>query len=142
MTTEPSTAPDMAGAPASPTVRPSDLRRLIDVLTELREGIAETRYPLALPTAPAATSTAAATVAELGDYLIPRLQRLDAPLLVVVGGSTGVGKSTLVNSLIQAPVSPSGVLRPTTRMPVLIHHPDDRSWFTGDGFLPWLTRTP
>ena len=35
---------------------------------------------------------------------------MDAPLLMVVGGSTGAGKSTLVNSLVGAPVSPAGVL--------------------------------
>ncbi len=47
------------------------------------------------------------------------------PLLVVVGGPTGVGKSTLVNSLIGRAVSDVGVVRPTTRVPVLVHHPDD-----------------
>src|SRR3712207_7304862 len=47
----------------------------------------------------------------------PRLRQMDAPLLMVVGGSTGAGRSTLVNSLVGAPVSASGVLRPTTRAP-------------------------
>jgi hypothetical protein len=50
----------------------------------------------------------------------------DAPvLLVVVGGPTGVGKSTLVNTLVGRQVSEVGVLRPTTRSPVVIHHPGD-----------------
>lgn len=49
-----------------------------------------------------------------------------APLLAVVGGPTGAGKSTLVNSLVRAPVSATGILRPTTRTPVLVCHP--RSW--------------
>ena len=40
--------------------------------------------------------------------------------MLVVGGSTGAGKSTLVNSLVGADVGPAGVLRPTTRSPVLI----------------------
>lgn len=47
------------------------------------------------------------------------------PLLVVVGGPTGVGKSTLVNSLLGRAVSDVRVLRPTTRVPVLVHHPAD-----------------
>ena len=49
-----------------------------------------------------------------------------SPLRVVVGGPTGVGKSTLVNSLVGRPVSEVGVLRPTTRVPIVVHHPDDR----------------
>ena len=61
-------------------------------------------------------------------------------MLVVVGGSTGAGKSTVVNSLVGAEVSPSGVLRPTTRWPVLVHHPLDVRWFSSDRVLPSLTR--
>ena len=63
---------------------------------------------------------------QLADYVLPRLRRLDAPVLAVVGGPTGAGKSTLVNSLVGARVSAAGVLRPTTRSAVLAHHPDDR----------------
>lgn len=59
------------------------------------------------------------------ERLMPRLARSEAPLLVVLGGSTGVGKSTLVNSLVGRHVSRAGVLRPTTRVPVLLHHPID-----------------
>ena len=73
---------------------------------------------------------------QLDDYVLPRLEALDAPLLAVVGGSTGAGKSTLVNSLVGAEVSRTGVLRPTTRSPVLVHHPDDGRWFAGARILP------
>ena len=66
---------------------------------------------------------------------------IDAPLLTVVGGSTGAGKSTLVNSLVGTRVTEPGVLRPTTRSPVLVHHPDDAHWFGQDRILPDLERT-
>jgi hypothetical protein len=66
--------------------------------------------------------------------------QLDAPLLAVVGGSTGAGKSTLVNSIVDAEVSRSGILRPTTTTPVLVHHPEDLRWFSGDRVLPGLSR--
>ncbi|MBP2356265.1 energy-coupling factor transporter ATP-binding protein EcfA2 [Kribbella aluminosa] len=78
---------------------------------------------------------------QLDDYLLPRLVQLEAPILAVVGGSTGAGKSTLVNTVIGKVVSEPGVLRPTTRSPVLIHHPADADWFVGDRVLPGMART-
>ncbi|MER7888972.1 ABC transporter [Micromonospora sp. NPDC094482] len=110
-------------------------------LEGLRAAIGATSFPLSLPSAEPARRTAAGLTDQLDDYLLPRLTRLDAPLLVVVGGSTGAGKSTLVNSLVQARVSAAGVLRPTTRSPVLVCSPADSSWFRQGELLPGLTRT-
>ncbi|MCV0402879.1 MAG: GTPase domain-containing protein [Chloroflexi bacterium] len=58
-------------------------------------------------------------------YVLPRAANLDAPLLVVILGSTGSGKSSLLNALAGARLSPAGVLRPTTRQPIAIAHPDE-----------------
>ncbi|MEV4536774.1 ABC transporter [Asanoa sp. NPDC049518] len=110
-------------------------------LARLRAAISAADFPLALTSAAEAREVGAALVAQLDDYLLPRLARLDAPLLVVVGGSTGAGKSTLVNSLVQARVSAPGVLRPTTRAPVLVCNPADSQWFRAGDLLPGLTRT-
>ena len=79
-------------------------------------------------------------VRQLDDYVLPRLRDVDAPVLAVVGGSTGAGKSTLVNSLVGDEVSRTGVLRPTTRSPVLVHHPDAARWFADDRILPTMAR--
>ena len=87
-----------------------------------------------------ARAQATSAVRQLDDYVLPRLRDVDAPVLAVVGGSTGAGKSTLVNSLVGADVSPSGVLRPTTRSPVLVHHPAAARWFADDRVLPELAR--
>ena len=120
---------------------PTNTASLVAALTDLRATLAGVRLPLALPDADSARHAAKDAVAQLDDYLLPRLGRLDAPLLVVVGGSTGAGKSTLVNSLVRAPVSAPGVLRPTTRSPTLVCHPDDAAWFTESHLLPGLART-
>src|SRR6185437_11168345 len=62
------------------------------------------------------------------------------PVLVALVGSTGAGKSTLVNSIVGAQVSATGVRRPTTNSPVLACHPDEIDWFAENNFLPTLPR--
>lgn len=115
--------------------------KLVDALVALRDALAATRLPLTLPGSDVATRSARTLASQLDDYLLPRLETLDAPLLAVIGGSTGAGKSTLVNSLIGRVVSAPGVIRPTTRSPVLVHHPDDAAWFTSERILPGLARS-
>jgi energy-coupling factor transporter ATP-binding protein EcfA2 len=114
--------------------------RLPDALTALRDRLAAAPLGLATPEADAARRAAHGVTDQIDDYLLPRLRDLDAPLLTVVGGSTGAGKSTLVNSLVGAPVTTAGVLRPTTRAPVLVCAPADLPWFSGDRVLPGLPR--
>lgn len=114
---------------------------LVEALTLLRQSLRRVRLPLTMPGSVEATRAADDMVAQLDDYILPRLDMLDAPLLAVIGGSTGAGKSTLVNSLIGRVVSLPGVIRPTTRSPVLVHHPDDLSFFQSDRILPSLART-
>jgi 50S ribosome-binding GTPase len=113
---------------------------LLTAVQELRREVRNATFPLVLPGGIEARASQSALVKQLDDYVIPRLTSLDAPLLTVVGGSTGAGKSTLVNSLVGSVVSRVGVLRPTTRLPVLVHHVDDLSWFTGSRILPDLAR--
>ena len=106
----------------------------------LRDRVVALRFPLATLGALEARVDTEAIVRQFDDHVLPRLANLDAPALVVVGGSTGSGKSLLVNSVLGADISRSGVLRPTSRCPVLVHHPDAAAWFTTGGILPGLAR--
>ncbi|WP_307613426.1 dynamin family protein [Pseudarthrobacter sp. W1I19] len=112
----------------------------VALLEEVRDDLAAASLPLALPEAEQARRDAASAVAQLDDYILPRYRSLDAPLLAVVGGSTGAGKSTLVNALVGHPVTRSGAIRPTTRQPILLHHPSEAAWFEGQRVLPTLSR--
>ena len=116
------------------------MTQMVEALVRLRGALQESALPLDLADAPALRVSRDAMVDQLGDYVIPRLSTLDAPLLAVVGGSTGAGKSTLVNSVVGERVTVPGVLRPTTRSPVLVHHPDDARWFGQDRLLGDLER--
>ncbi|NLH68980.1 MAG: ABC transporter, partial [Brooklawnia sp.] len=101
-------------------------------LAALRTALDEARLPLELPDSRSGASIGRQIVAQLDDYVLPRLVNLEAPLLAVIGGSTGAGKSTLINSLIGRVVSETGVIRPTTRSPVLVFNPSDEHWFSDE----------
>ena len=122
------------------TPSPSDPARQLAAIRAFREQVAASVLPLDLVSTAAAKENRAALLRQLDDYVIPRLSSIDAPILAVIGGSTGAGKSTLVNSLLKREVSRAGVIRPTTTSPVLIHHPADAHWFTDQRVLPELAR--
>lgn len=114
---------------------------LENALVELRAAVSGVTFPLPLPEAAAQQRSVGEITSQLDDYVLPRLATIDAPLLAVVGGSTGAGKSTLVNSLVGRRVTTPGVIRPTTRAPVLVHHSSDARWFSDDRILPGLARS-
>ncbi len=81
--------------------------QMVTALVRLREALQGAVLPLALPGVEAHRLARTEMVDQLEDYVIPRIVTLEAPLLAVVGGSTGAGKSTLVNSLVGAVVTES-----------------------------------
>ena len=110
---------DVAAPP--PPVAPS----LLDAVRDLRRDVQSTLFPLDIAGVEVARTSRARLLDQLSDHLLPRLAELSTPAIVVLAGSTGAGKSTLVNSLLGTEVSEAGVLRPTTRQPVIAFHPDD-----------------
>jgi energy-coupling factor transporter ATP-binding protein EcfA2 len=86
------------------------------------------RLASARPLGPGVQAEAAARARQLrdllGGHILPRVRSLDAPLLVLVLGPTGAGKSSLLNALAGFAASPSGVIRPTTRDLVVVVRPE------------------
>src|SRR5690606_22495788 len=123
--------------PAGGTVRQGELIR---ALTALRERLGSFDLLLDVPGVQEAREARDELRAQLEDYVLPRIQAAGKPMLVVLGGSTGAGKSTLVNTLVGARVSATGVLRPTTSSPILVCHPDHVDWFMEGPLLPGMGR--
>jgi energy-coupling factor transporter ATP-binding protein EcfA2 len=134
---------DEAGAPGAPPPEPFvkvDPRRLEAALLELRHPIVTVPLVLEAPGVEETRAERRKLLSQIDDYLLPRLRQSGAPILVALVGSTGAGKSTLMNSLVGKKVSQTGIRRPTTNSPVLACHPADASWFAENVFLPTLPR--
>jgi len=117
-----------------------DARLLEAALLNLRKRVAAIPLVFEIEGAAQAKTERGKLLSQIDDYLLPRVRRSAAPLLVALIGSTGAGKSTLVNSIVGTKVSATGVRRPTTNSPVLACHPDDIDWFAENNFLPTLPR--
>ncbi|WP_245679261.1 AAA family ATPase [Actinomadura hibisca] len=125
------------GAVAAATARKGALTR---ALTALRDQLNAFDFVLDVPGVAEAREARTEIRNQLEDYVLPRVQAAGKPMLVVLGGSTGAGKSTLVNTLVGARVSATGVLRPTTSSPILVCHPDHADWFLEGPMLPGMGR--
>ena len=99
---------------------PGELRALVDRL----ERLGERRLALG-PRTELATTRARQLVDHLRSHVRVRANSLDAPLVVLLVGPTGAGKSTIFNTIVGRAASPIGVLRPTTRTAVVLAHSTD-----------------
>lgn len=98
---------------------------LLDALVDTRRVVGDVTLPIPMEDSDAAAGLITQILDQLDHHLIPRVRDEASPAIVVVAGSTGAGKSTVVNALLGETLTPSGVLRPTTKAPFLFHHPLD-----------------
>ncbi len=131
--------PPRADEEIEPHVR-VDARLMESAILALRRPIVAATLPLEAPGVAEARVERHKLLSQIDDYLLPRLRESGAPILVALVGSTGAGKSTLVNSVVGTHVSMTGIRRPTTNSPVLACHPDDVGWFAENVFLPTVPR--
>lgn len=104
--------------------RPSEASPpLLHLLHDIHRDVSSIVFPFDVPGAPHMREVRARVTTQVQSHLLPRLADDATPAVVVLGGSTGVGKSTLFNSLVGREASAAGVLRPTTRRAVIAHHP-------------------
>jgi len=68
----------------------------------------------------------------IDEYMVPRLADLEGPVVAVLIGSTGAGKSTILNSLAEERITEIGAVRPTTRAPTVWCHPRHLQRFEDD----------
>jgi energy-coupling factor transporter ATP-binding protein EcfA2 len=102
-------------------VQAEDLRALVDRLADLAD-----RWLAVGPGSAIATTRATQLRDHVRGHLAPRAASLDAPILILLLGPTGAGKSTIFNTIVGRAVSETGVLRPTTRHAVVLADPHDR----------------
>jgi len=120
------------------TVRAVDSTQLIERCDRLA-ALAGRR--LAFPAAnPAAEARARQLRDHLDGFVRPRVADIDAPLLVLLLGPTGAGKSSLLNTIAGAEVSKAGVLRPTTKDAVLYASEKDADRILAGGRLAAIGR--
>lgn len=98
---------------------------LLDALIDTRKVVSAIELPLPTGREKAAAELVERMLDQLDHHLIPRVSEESSPAIVIVGGPTGSGKSTVVNALLGEELTASGVLRPTTKVPHLFHHPLD-----------------
>ena len=77
------------------TVSSDQNTRMLTALVRLRGALQEARLPLDVAGAAEHRAVMQQLIDQLEDYVIPRQMSVEAPRLVVVGGSTGAGKSRL-----------------------------------------------
>lgn len=99
---------------------PVDLRVLVERLDDLAA-----RRLASGPRNDAALARARQLRDHLRGHIRVRAASLDSPLVVLLVGPTGAGKSTIFNTIAGRAASPTGVLRPTTRVAVVLVHPVD-----------------
>ena len=114
---------------------------MLTALVQLHNVLQEAELPLDVPGAADQRTNRIEVVDQLEDYVIPRLMTIDAPLLTVVGGSTGrrqVDAGELAGRHAGSPSPACSGRRPARRC--WCTTPTTPDWFGQDRILPDLER--
>jgi len=100
-------------------------------LEELRGALSDVAFSLRGPSDAEHEATRRRMVKSINEYVLPRVtESVTVPVVVLIAGAGGVGKSTVLNSLAATEVSAVSLTRPTTREPVIWanRRPADDFW--------------
>lgn len=116
-------------------------RRALERLESLAAALQAARVPAWSDSEGKVGAALAEARKRLDDHVRYRLGRgLGAPAVVVLYGGTGVGKSTILNTLAGRPVTETSARRPCTTEPLLYHHRSAAAALDTPEFLPSYTK--
>ena len=110
-------------------------RDLADLVARTISALDNARLPLKLPGSVQLNESRRRLRTQLATRILPHLRRDGLPTVVVFGGSSGAGKSTIFNSLLGKDISPASVIRPTTRIPVIAVNSEDAESLEGHAIV-------
>lgn len=127
---------------ASPRLEFEPLRlRALERLESLAAALKAARVPGWADAGGMAAAALEEARKRLDDHVRFRLGRgIGAPAVVVLYGGTGVGKSTILNTLAGRAVTETSVRRPCTTEPLLYHHRSAAEVLEAPDFLPSYTK--
>ncbi|MCE9584761.1 MAG: GTPase domain-containing protein [Planctomycetes bacterium] len=116
-------------------------RKVLERLESLAAALAAARVPAWADADGKAGAALGEARKRLDDHIRFRLGRgIAAPAVVVLYGGTGVGKSTILNTLAGRAVTETSVRRPCTTEPLLYHHRTASPVLEAPEFLPSYTK--
>ncbi len=95
----------------------------------------QVQFSLAMPGVNDLEEMRKSLLTQLENRILPNAGTNIMPAIVVFGGSSGVGKSTLINSILGQHIAKVSLIRPTTTQPLIVVNPTDMATLKAHALL-------